>query len=926
MNFFLKRYSIYIFTVFLLSACGSDVDDKQSVSSAKQYIEKNQLQDAYHELKNALQINPENAEARYLLGQVNLTIGDSEFAAKEFRKARQAGWDEGESNIGLMRAWKMGRQFQKMLDDVEIKDSYGDAIRADMYGLKAYAEAVMGYAGLAKVSINTGREIDSDAIQVMMTSIQIELASGRLDAASEQIKKALTLDANNTELLLLSAAVAIKNEAFEPAVASYRKVLSFEPKNIVTYTGRNARVGLARLEIQNKNLQQAKDLLKPIYKQNSDDPEVNFLRGLLAFEEQDLDQAEELFLKVLRLIPSHARTLLLFGAVNFAQKDYEQASYYTGRYLQLVPDDIKARKLLGRTYILMGQHEEAQSVLRTGLQEGTDAELLALIGMSQLQSGDTESGISGLKKAIQAAPKNSALRGELAKAYITAGQTDSAIKQLNAILAEGGNENQAATLKVKAYLRAKQYDQAINTVLDILEQSSKDVTVITLVGNVFAISGDGAEARKYFNQALKIAPDNMQAAMLLAALEEVEGKADVAKAVYEKLSSNNPKTADPMLALARLAAEEKDYVAMISWLEKASEQAPMEIRSRYVLAEYYLRDNQLDKAGAIVEEALGVSSKEPSLLLLKSRILLVQHRYNEALPSLKELVTRSPKSVYARSLLGETYMMLEQYGNARQQLNLVLKEQPYYVGALVALSRVEQLSNNYERAIEYIERVKKIDPKYYPAYEAGGDILMAAKNYKAATESYKQAVLLKPSAEVVIKHSESLIRQAKAGEAAEVLRDWLIKMPDDTRVIQFLGNAYLADGENAKAIQAFETVYKQQPENIIALNNLAWLYSLKNDSRAIIFAEKAYKLKADDAAIQDTYGWILVQQGQVEKGRRLLEQVITELPDVAEVRYHYAVALYESGEKIEAKKLLNRLLQSGQSFDGRENAQRLVSQ
>ena len=51
-----------------------------------------------------------------------------------------------------------------------------------------------------------------------------------------------------------------------------------------------------------------------------------------------------------------------------------------------------------------------------------------------------------------------------------------------------------------------------------------------------------------------------------------------------------------------------------------------------------------------------------------------------------------------------------------------------------------------------------------------------------------------------------------------------------------------------------------------------------------------------------------------------------ELPDVAEIRYHYAVAVYKSGEKIEAKKQLKRLLQDNPSFDGRDDAQKLMLQ
>ncbi len=927
MKILLNSRSIVILSVFLLFAC-SGVDDKQSVLAAKKYIENNQLREAGLELKNALQANLKNAEARYLLGEINLTIGDMASAAKEFRKAREAGWDEAQSQIGLMRALIYQREFKKVLDDIQIKDTYPSKTGADLYGLKAFAEAASGYAGLANQSIKQGIALDKDAFQVLKTSIQLDVTSGKSDAAARQIKHALSLYENNSELLLLSAFLAMQNNDSVAAAEQFQKIISLEPKNLVTFNGRKARLGFARLEILKKNLDQATSLLMPLFKQYANDPETNYIGGLLAFEQADFDLAEERLLKVLKVAPKHAKTQLLFGAVNFAQKDYEQATYYISQYLQLEPENIGARKLLGKAYILMGQHEEAQTALRRGLQGNgdNDAELLALVGLSELKAGDITSGITDLEKAVVAKPTSNVLRGELAKAYISAGETENALNQLTKILTEGGNRNQAEVLMVSAYLRAKQYDQAIDVVLDIHQRSPQDVAILSLVGHVFSASGDSVEARKYFNQALTIEPENIQVTMLLAALEEADGNVTEAEKLYKGLIKSDAPSTDPILALARLSEQKKDYKAMLAWLEKANENAPLDLRPKKVLAEYYFRENKLDKVEGLIKEATVISANDPGVLLIKGKMLMRQKRFNEAVLPLKELVTRAPESVYARSLLAETYLNLQQTGDARHQLELVLEQKPYYVPALLVLARVEQAAKQYAQGLEHIKKVIKAQPDQYQAYDLGGDISMAAKNYAAANDYYQKVMSIKPNSATAIKSAESLIQLSKNQQAIKVLKQWLSKNTEDVRARQFLGNAYLTNGENKEAIQSFEAVYAEQPENIVALNNLAWLYSVEKDSRALEFAEKAYKIKPNDGGIQDTYGWILVQQGKVEEGQRMLKQAMQALPAVPDVRYHYAVALLQTGEKTAAHKILKELLQSNQPYEWREEAQKLLSQ
>ena len=58
----------------------------------------------------------------------------------------------------------------------------------------------------------------------------------------------------------------------------------------------------------------------------------------------------------------------------------------------------------------------------------------------------------------------------------------------------------------------------------------------------------------------------------------------------------------------------------------------------------------------------------------------------------------------------------------------------------------------------------------------------------------------------------------------------------------------------------------------------------------------------------------------------LLKQAANKLPDVPEVQYHYAKALFSSGDTVAATKILKSLVESGKAFDGRNDAKKLLTQ
>jgi tetratricopeptide (TPR) repeat protein len=100
----------------LLGGCSTE-DPQAMVASARQYLEQNDHPAAIIQLKNALQAQPDLAEARFLLGRALLLKGDPAGAQTELQKARALGHSADEVTPLLVRSRLALGQFREVTEE-----------------------------------------------------------------------------------------------------------------------------------------------------------------------------------------------------------------------------------------------------------------------------------------------------------------------------------------------------------------------------------------------------------------------------------------------------------------------------------------------------------------------------------------------------------------------------------------------------------------------------------------------------------------------------------------------------------------------------------------------------------------------------------------------------------------------------------------
>lgn len=365
---------------------------------------------------------------------------------------------------------------------------------------------------------------------------------------------------------------------------------------------------------------------------------------------------------------------------------------------------------------------------------------------------------------------------------------------------------------------------------------------------------------------------------------------------------------------------------MVGWLERAAKSSPSALQPRALLARYYLQKNQPQKALALAHEAQTSAPNSQGVLDLLGGTQLAADEKDNALVTYTKMVGLTPNDPAVYFKLASVQAALQKLPEAEVSLNKALKLKADYLEAQLALATLNIRMGKQNEALAIAHNIQRQLPKSPAGFALEGDVLMTQKQYPQAVKAYEAAYALAKTGPLVIKIHTAYTRAGKVKEAEVKVLQWLKEHPGDIVTRFYLAEAYATERQPKLAMQQYEMVLQKETNNVLALNNLAWLYYQEKDARAVSTAEQAYKLKPGSAAVADTLGWILLEQGKIPRAVGIFKKAVALAPDNPEIGYHYAVALLKSGDKASARKQLEQLLASNKRFGQKEEAKTLLKQ
>jgi Flp pilus assembly protein TadD len=198
------------------------------------------------------------------------------------------------------------------------------------------------------------------------------------------------------------------------------------------------------------------------------------------------------------------------------------------------------------------------------------------------------------------------------------------------------------------------------------------------------------------------------------------------------------------------------------------------------------------------------------------------------------------------------------------------------------------------------------------------------KNFSHAVINYQTALDKEKTPDLLMRLYIAFKQANDQQKAFNVLEQWVKAHPQDKAPMLALAEEHLQARQWEKAQKYYEQLLKDNKNQPLLLNNLAYIYFVTGNAKALEYAERAQKLTPDQPSSNDTLGWILVNKDQPERGLEYLRTAHARSAQDPEIRYHLAVALYRLNRMDEAKLELEQALQEKQTFNGVDDARVLL--
>jgi len=903
-------------TLATITACDSRKTPQEYISQAQQHVAENKLGAAQIELKNALQVDPRNADARWRLGEVYIRLGDGEGAEKELKQALALGVPLTTVQPLLAQALLLQGEFSAVLELVPDAGLTPQG-RGEVLAARGSALLAQQKPDAAEKEFTAALAANPKSVEAFTGRARLAVARGDLPGARAALNEALGIDEHYAPAWRLLGMIEFHDGHNDAAEEAFTKAIDNSAGSLADLLNRTY------VRLTEKKYDQVADDIRDMRKRFKGVPNIDYTEGLLLYQQEKYAAAATAFEKVVAADAEFVPALYFAGTAQFMAGNRNQAEDYLSRYNFRQPNNPLVLKMLAWINLQRGEFRAAEKLIQPVLKQQKDDEFaMNLLASALMGQNKTTEGVDYFKKIVGLNPDLAPAHIKLGLGLVAAGDIDAGIEQLKKAR-ELNPESEDADIKiVLVYINQNDLDKALDAALAYRKEHPKSVSAHVLLGTVYMAKRDAVNAGKIFTDTLEIDPGNVTANSGLAAIALHSGKLDEAKRHYENALEKHPDNLGTLMNLAKLENTQAEGKAMEATLQRAIKAHPQALQPRFMLAQYYLQSGSADKALSLLVEVRTTRAKNPAYLSLLGDAELATGNTADALNDLTALAKIAPDNADAHFLLARAMAASRDDNGYRAELEKTLAIDKTHRKARIALAQLLLRQGKLKEAATHVEALKQQGKGAPDILVIEGDLARASGDLNKAVGLYQQAFDAQGNNLTLLRLEGTQWAAGNHDVALKLLEDWVKQHPEDGLTALELGSRYLSLDRTDDAIATYAKIVENTPRNIVALNNLAMLTLPKDPKRAAEYAEKAYSLAPESAEILDTLA-VVLSKSDSKRSQRTINQALEKAPDNPAFLYHKAMILRDAGQTSAALGVLQTLLADDRKFPERQDAEYL---
>ncbi len=686
---------------------------------------------------------------------------------------------------------------------------------AESYLLLADAYLNIGSGIPAEAAIDRARQLGADIASTAVQYAKSKLIQGQFSRALSSLRGVTIPDELRGDALIITADANFATRNYDDAKRIYQTAVEQYPDDYQAY------LGLARLALKDKQLNEAKILADQAYGRANDNTMVQYTRGLLARYTGDVAQAEAFMLDALRLFPGNLMANLELAGIRINQQRFEEAEQYLDTVYEANPKNPMALYLSGVILSSRGEYAEANALLNRA-RVVTENYLPALYvkGLVAYQLDDNEVAVELLAKVLQARPANRTAR-----------------------LALSG-----------AYLKLQQPTNAYNTLLPLIEQGQDDANVLAMAAAILIARGETERGRAMYER-----------------VAELQGRQSAP--VVQDL--------DTKVAMAQFVAGDTEQALSTLSVVTAAEES--QIRDLGIMGSMQLRTEDFEGAQITINKIIEADPNRALGYNMRGTLEFKLNDFEGAMQSYTQALTRQSDYYTALRNRALAAMNLERYDRAETDLKRLLEEQPSDTRAKAALGKVLLENGKAEEAVPYFREAVRLIPSSLELWADYSQALADAGNTtRAIEEARATAIRGEDNPEILRRMGLLLLSLGQARAAERPLSRYAAYRYDNGEANVLHGRALLQTGLFSGARLAFQRAAQASNQTVDPEVINWYLFATEAKGQKLEEAEKRLPtlqvLKRPEDVSANLIGQVFLDKGEPELAATAFREAMASEP------------------------------------------------